>query len=121
LLHFVTAVDSSSHPTNAGAATVINAAIGAGLSASVMQASIQAAVGAHMTPQCAMQVSRSQEVAPGAGDGLASYQPPLGCGCYYESLVNGGNPYSAYCKSCAGNSNCDSAHPQCNFGFCETQ
>ena len=74
-----------------------------------------------------MQVSRSTEVSPVTGGGMASYQPPEGCGCYYESLKNGGTPYSKYCQACTADADaggagaCTSAYPKCHFGYCEAQ
>ena len=127
-LHVITAVDGSGTPTNAQAATLINyLTASTTLTPAQLQTVIQADALAYVIPQCAMQVSRSAEVTPAAGGGMASYQPPVGCGCYYESLVNGGTPYSKYCQACSadagtnGAGSCPSSYPKCNFGFCEVQ
>jgi hypothetical protein len=72
--------------------------------------------------QCAMQVSRSAEVTVDAS-GESSYQPPTGCGCFFERVVNGGTPVSTYCQPCGGAdaAACPTAYPKCNYGFCEVQ
>jgi len=120
-IHLLTAVDGSGNPTNANVATVINMITASGLTDNQYQTVIQADSTAHVIPQCAMQVSRSGEVTPITGGGIASYQPPEGCGCYYESLKNGGAPFSSYCKSCGGDSDCSGSFTKCHFGYCEAQ
>ncbi len=120
-IHLVTAVDGSGNPSNANVATIINTITANGLTDAQLQTVIKADANAHVIPQCAMQVSRSAEVSPIQGGGIASYQPPEGCGCYYESLKNGGSPYSPYCTACTGDSNCSGSYPKCHFGYCEAQ
>lgn len=123
-LHLVTAVSASDAgtPTNTSVAAVIDYVNAIGLATADVQTSIQASASAHLVPQCAMQVSRSAEVSPVQGGGIASYQPPIGCGCYFESLVNGGTPYSKYCTACTSDSSCTSpSYSKCNFGYCEAQ
>jgi ABC-type phosphate transport system substrate-binding protein len=121
-LHLLVAVDGSGNPTNAGVATIIKyLSLDASLATTDAQNVIQADSKAHVIPQCAMQVSRSAEVTPDS-PGMASYQPPMGCGCYYESLKNGGQGYSKYCTTCTTATDCkNSSYPKCNFGFCEAQ
>jgi ABC-type phosphate transport system substrate-binding protein len=119
-IHLVTAVNPSGTPTNAQAATLLNMITAAsGTTDAQLQTVIQADATAFVIPQCAMQVSRSAEVMPVTGGGIASYQPPAGCGCYYESIKNGGTPYSKYCTPCG--SGCAAPYPVCHFGFCEAQ
>jgi hypothetical protein len=120
-LHMVTAVNGST-PANTSVATVLKyLQLDTSLATTDAQTVIKADAGAHVIPQCAMQVSRSAEVTPD-NPGMASYQPPMGCGCYYESLVNGGQAYSKYCKTCTAATDCtNSSYPKCNFGFCEAQ
>jgi hypothetical protein len=121
-IHLVAAVDSSGKPTNAGAATILDFVTANGLSDTDYQTLIQADSNAHVIPQCAMQVQRASEVTPVTGGGITSYQPPKGCGCYYESLKNGGSPYSKYCATCSTDTDCkSSSYSKCNFGFCEAQ
>jgi ABC-type phosphate transport system substrate-binding protein len=71
---------------------------------------LDAIVGSGYIPACAMHVKRDQEMGP-----LASFQPQLGCGCYFESKVNG----RSSCTPCGGPGDCPSSHPACNYGFCE--
>jgi len=119
-IHLVTAVDGTGTPTNAQAATLIqNLTLASTLTTAETQTVIGVDANAHVVPQCAMQVSRSAEVSPVTGGGMASYQPPAGCGCYYESLKNGGQPFSKYCTPCG--SGCAAPYPTCHFGFCEAQ
>jgi len=66
----------------------------------------------HVIPQCAMHVTRSDEVGP-----LASFAPPKGCGCYYDQLTTG----RTTCSSCSVSSDCPQSSPVCNYGFCEIQ
>jgi hypothetical protein len=127
-IHLVAAVDNNGNPTNTQAQTLLEYITTAtALTTAQLQTVIEADASAHVIPQCAMQVSRSAEVTTATGGGEASYQPPLGCGCYYESLKNGGTPYSKYCQACTANADaggsgaCPAATPACNFGFCEVQ
>lgn len=121
-LHMVVAVDGSGNPKKAAVATVLKyMQLDASLSAADAKTVITSDANAYVIPQCAMQVSRSAEVTPDAA-GMASYQPPMGCGCYYESIKNGGNAYSKYCTTCTTATDCkNAAYPKCNFGFCEAQ
>ncbi|MGD0528978.1 MAG: hypothetical protein ABSE49_27820 [Polyangiaceae bacterium] len=122
-IHMVAAVDGSGNPTNAQALTILNQLTMNGTSDTLNETTIQVDANAHVIPQCAMQVSRSAEVTPVTGGGMASYLPPEGCGCYYESLKNGGQAYSKYCKTCTTDTDCSStaSYPKCHFGFCEAQ
>jgi hypothetical protein len=73
---------------------------------------IDAIVTAGYIPACAMRVKREQEMGP-----VMSHQPQFGCGCYYDSRVNG----RSSCSACAGPADCPSSRPACNYGFCEAQ
>jgi hypothetical protein len=133
-LHFVTSVDGSGNPTvnpqasanlvpstQASVETVINAITHKGLSngsTPTLQAVIAAEAGASFIPDCAMQVKRTSELGA-----EASYQPALGCGCYFESLTGGGTTLSSYCSTCSVDADCADAggYPHCNFGYCEAQ
>jgi hypothetical protein len=132
--HFVTNVTAGNPVANpatgnpvasasADVATVIDILTHKGLTATstpTLEAVVTAETAAYFIPQCAMQVSRTEEVGP-----EASYQPPVGCGCFYESQAHGGaGNLSAYCNTtaCATNADCKvAAYPSCNFGFCEAQ
>lgn len=73
---------------------------------------LDAIVAGGYIPACAMRVRRDQEMGP-----LMSSQPQFGCGCYYESKVNG----RSSCTPCAGPADCPGKRPACNYGFCEVQ
>ncbi len=73
---------------------------------------LDAIVSGGYIPHCAMRVKRDQEMGP-----VVAYQPSFGCGCYYDSLVNG----RSTCTPCNGPGDCPSNRPACNYGFCETQ
>jgi hypothetical protein len=123
-LHLLTAVDGSNNPTSAAAASVIKyLGLDSSLSVADQTTVITADANAFVIPQCAMQVSRAAEVSPVTGGGMASYQPPAGCGCFYETLKNGGSPYSKYCKSCSADTDCAAtpSYSKCHFGYCEAQ
>jgi hypothetical protein len=69
---------------------------------------------AHVTPDCAMRVSRTTEIGP-----MASYMPKQSCECKFVVEATGKKPDS--CKTCDGDADCDSAAPKCNFHYCEVQ
>lgn len=63
-------------------------------------------------PECAMHVTRSEDMGP-----LASYQPAQPCGCYYDSKTVGTTPA---CTPCTEQSQCKSSEV-CSYGFCEVK
>ena len=73
---------------------------------------LDAIVSGGYIPGCAMRVKRDQEMGP-----VQAYQPAFGCGCYYDSIVNG----RSTCTPCNGPGDCNSTRPACNYGFCEVQ
>jgi len=73
---------------------------------------VDAIIAGGLVPQCAMQVTRTEEVGP-----LASFAPPYSCGCYFDNTTRG----ATSCKACKDNSECGGAKPVCNYGFCETR
>jgi hypothetical protein len=83
-----------------------------------LQTVVKAEASASFVPDCAMQVQRTSELGA-----EASYQPNLGCGCYFESLTGGGATLSPYCAACNTDADCGEGggYPHCNFGFCEAQ
>jgi hypothetical protein len=79
------------------------------------KALLDAFIGSSLVPACAMKVQRSSELGA-----LSTYQPPFGCGCYFEASLNGAAPSG--CTSCNTANDCtDPSHPACNLGFCEVQ
>lgn len=133
-LHFVTAVDASGNPTinpqassnlvpsaQGAVETIIDTITHKGLSDATtptLQSVIAAESNSYFIPDCAMQVSRTSELGA-----EASYEPPLGCGCYFESLTGGGSTLSSYCTTCQSDVDCGEGggYPHCNFGYCEAQ
>jgi ABC-type phosphate transport system substrate-binding protein len=73
---------------------------------------VDAIAGRGLVPECAMRVTRTEEMGP-----FASYQPQFGCGCYYDFKVNG----ATSCKACKAPADCPGSAPACNYGYCEVQ
>ncbi len=126
-VHFVSNTDGSGNPIpnvhNTGSsaadiATVLNYINDKNLSLAQQQTLIMAAQKAYTVPQCAMEVMTTSEIGA-----VASYQPTGACGCYYESLAQGGTTTSSYCRTCAADADCADAgvYTHCNFGYCEAQ
>lgn len=108
-LHLLTTVDGNGRPTNAIANDVISYMIGtkpppSGLDLIYLEAQ------RHVVPQCAMRVTRTQEIGP-----LQPYTPSSPCGCYYEQLTNG----STTCMPCGVDSDCSASGVVCSYHFCE--
>ncbi len=59
-----------------------------------------------------MGVERAVEAGP-----VETYTPQYGCGCYFESVVNG----ATSCQACQSSAQCPAALPACNYGYCELQ
>jgi ABC-type phosphate transport system substrate-binding protein len=68
-------------------------------------------------PDCAMTVSRSEEMGP-----LSEYSPQFHCGCYFDTTIVGGTT-PASCHVCSGPADCAgvAGKPACNNGFCEVR
>jgi hypothetical protein len=66
-----------------------------------------------LTPDCAMEVSRTAEGGP-----VALYSHPAPCGCYFEFKATG----STTCTACTGTGqgSCTTAGQQCRNGYCES-
>lgn len=73
---------------------------------------LDAEISKGLVPQCAMHVTRTEEMGP-----LASFQPAFDCSCYFEFKANG----ATTCKACNGPADCGGARPACNFGYCEAR
>jgi len=73
---------------------------------------LDAELAGSLVPQCAMRVSRNEEIGP-----LQSYQPPYSCGCYFDAKTR----KATDCKPCATNNDCPTDAPSCNFGYCEVR
>lgn len=64
----------------------------------------------HLVPVCAMRVTRVTEMGR-----LLPYTPSPSCGCYFDSITKG----ATTCQVCQAPSDCPSATPHCNLGYCE--
>jgi hypothetical protein len=108
-LHFFTAISGGIPVSPAAAAFVATVSVaepGKGL--------LNAYIDAGLVPSCAMQVQRSIDLGP-----LSAYTPPIGCGCYFEARLAGGEA-PVGCKVCNGSTECtDAGRPVCNLNFCE--
>lgn len=71
---------------------------------------LDAEIGGSLVPQCAMHVTRTEEVGP-----LMSYQPPFSCDCYFDFKTKG----TTDCQPCTQDQECPASTPSCNFGYCE--
>jgi hypothetical protein len=108
-LHLFTTVDGNGRPRSALAADIVGYLAGTkpppgGLDLVYLEAQ------RHVVPQCAMRVTRSQEIGP-----LAPYAPPSPCGCYYEQVTNG----FTTCAPCNADSDCAASGLRCSYHFCE--
>jgi len=65
-------------------------------------------IDASLTPQCAMQVSRTTEVGP------FSIRQGTQCGCYFDARKTGRTD----CQVCTTAEDCPGKHP-CRYGYCE--
>ncbi|HEY0250649.1 MAG TPA: hypothetical protein VGC41_03940 [Kofleriaceae bacterium] len=81
------------------------------------QSLLDAIIQIGFVPDCAMSVSRSEEMGA-----LSSYSPEFHCGCYYDSTVPGGAT-PASCHACTGPADCTgvTGRPACNNGYCEVR
>jgi ABC-type phosphate transport system substrate-binding protein len=81
------------------------------------QAMLDAVIKIGFVPDCAMTVSRSEEMGP-----LSQYSPQFHCGCYFDATIPGGT-VPASCHACSGPADCNgvAGKPACNNGFCEVR
>jgi ABC-type phosphate transport system substrate-binding protein len=108
-LHLFTLMASNGYPANAQAGDVIGFMTGTRPAPGELDlVALQAR--RHLVPQCAMRVSRSEEVGP-----LSSFAPSQACGCYYEKVSNG----TTACTPCSNKTDCPPEAPFCNYGYCE--
>lgn len=77
------------------------------------QSLLDAIIKSGLVPQCAMQVTRGEEMGP-----ITAASPQFQCGCYFEATIPGGS-VPEDCQTCAGPAECPAAKPACNNGYCE--
>jgi hypothetical protein len=106
-MHFFAKVGTDKQPLNANVAQLL-----AYLSFKLPVPTVKfldVVIGERLVPQCAMQVSRTEDMGP-----MSSYSPPDPCGCYMDSRTVG-----TTCQVCKASSECPAASPRCSFGYCE--
>lgn len=74
---------------------------------------VQAEIDNNTVPQCAMNVQRTEELGK-----PKAFSPVGACDCFFESKTGGA---SASCKQCDDDTDCSSAAPKCNRGYCEVK
>jgi hypothetical protein len=67
-----------------------------------------------LIPQCAMQVTRSED-----GGDLSLYTPAEPCTCYYLSHIVGATGTPTSCMACAEDVDCGDGAAACIHGYCE--
>ncbi len=77
------------------------------------QTAVTALAKARVVPQCAMQVSRTEDQG-----NFTAYKPAKPCGCFFEKEASGTAPAS--CTACTDDTACGSSG-QCVYGFCEAK
>jgi hypothetical protein len=105
---YIAAVDGTNRPTNPDVAYLVDLVLGNAIAGSDVDG-VGAVVSVGLTPDCAMEVTRSQEGGP-----LSLYSPAQPCGCFFEANVPGG---STSCTECSGSTTCGGG--VCRFGYCE--
>lgn len=112
-LHMLARVTSgTSTVANADAKVIIDYLSGVVDPTSFDMIELQAKSG--VVPDCAMRVSRTEEVGP-----LASYMPNKSCECAFVKKATGTAP--AGCQTCTTAASCPTTAPACNYGYCEVK
>jgi ABC-type phosphate transport system substrate-binding protein len=104
--HLFARVDSSRLPLSAGAAALLRRFSSPRLEQQVID--VEVANG--LIPQCAMQVTRTEEMGP-----MSSNRREYQCDCYFDFKATGRSD----CQPCALPADCPASAPACNYGFCE--
>lgn len=110
-VHMLAKVDGSNVPTSPKAKQLLDILLGEVAVEGVDP--VQAEIDNNTVPQCAMNVQRTEELGK-----PKAYSPVGACDCYFESKTGGA---SASCKQCSDASECTSAAPKCNRGYCEVK
>lgn len=108
-LHLLTRLDSKGYPLSPAAADVIGYLTGSKTASGQLDLIFFEAQ-RHVVPQCAMRVSRTQELGP-----MSPFAPAGACGCYYEKVANG----ATTCTPCQRAADCPANAPVCSHGYCE--
>jgi hypothetical protein len=107
---YVTAVDSSGSPTNPNVKYLTDLVLGNPVTGTDVDG-LGTVVAKGLTPDCAMQVTRSNE-----GGDLSLYTPAAPCTCYFDAKVPSG---STSCMQCTDSSTCGGG--SCRHGYCEAR
>jgi ABC-type phosphate transport system substrate-binding protein len=75
---------------------------------------IEAEAKGGVVPDCAMRVTRTEELGP-----LASYMPAKSCECRFVAEATGNAPDD--CETCETDDDCPDSAPACNYGYCEVR
>jgi ABC-type phosphate transport system substrate-binding protein len=112
-VHLLTKLDApGGNIVNPNAKTLIDRLTHNGLDAASTQAMIDNEYAAHVVPQCAMTVSRTDEVGVAA---TMPYTAPAPCGCYYDFKATG----ASTCTVCTDDGPCGGG--KCRYGYCEAR
>jgi ABC-type phosphate transport system substrate-binding protein len=107
-LHLLVAVNEDRQPLTSLSELILSFLLGTRSPAPGINV-LELTAEANLIPQCAMRVSRQQEMGP-----ATPFTPPQPCGCHFEQVTNGSNT----CTSCASNRDC-AAPSFCSWGYCE--
>lgn len=112
-VHMLAKVNGSNEPTNPKAKKLLDILLGTPGAEVAGVDPVQAEIDNFTVPQCAMNVQRTEELGK-----PKAYSPVGACDCYFESKTGGA---SASCKQCDDDTECTSAAPKCNRGYCEVK
>jgi hypothetical protein len=101
--------ENAGAPVNPNARYVVDLVLGVTTTPAADFDSLQVVVKQGLVPDCAMQVTRSEE-----GGDLSLYAPAEPCGCYFDSVVA-----TAACTACSEQNLCASG--VCRRGYCEAR
>lgn len=108
--HFYAKIDGAGKPTTDGAQRIIGYFTGTTTPPAGVDIE-KLAIEAGSIPDCAMRVTRAEDMGP-----LASYAPANPCGCYYEATATG----QTTCTACTTDDQCATGSGEkCRFGYCE--
>jgi hypothetical protein len=111
-LHMLAKVDDQNVPTDQKAKDLLDILLGNTAISGVDVTAIE--TDAFTVPQCAMKVSRSEELGK-----PKAFSPDGACGCFFEFKTTG--TASSGCKACTTAAQCTAAAPLCNHGYCEVK
>jgi hypothetical protein len=107
---YVTAVNASNSPINAGVKYLTDLVLGNPIAGTDVDG-LGTVISKSLVPDCAMKVNRTVE-----GGDFSLYTPAAACSCYFDSKVPNG---STSCTTCTDSSTCGGG--TCVHGYCEVQ